>query len=159
MQIKNEFVIEGFQNFEQYTEFNPISIRITDPNLQTKLLFYPRKYKYKYRFLATSLLFSSAIKEHANAIIIATDGLNDAKDILINGKLFQGIGIIYTYEIENWDKIKNGSYWTNVVLTDSAFPIGTKHLSFAFETADLHNLLNFEYSLITDKGKLLKFVD
>ena len=46
MQIKDEFVIEGFQNFEQYTEINPISIRITDPNLQTKLLFYSRKYKY-----------------------------------------------------------------------------------------------------------------
>ena len=58
MQIKDEFVIDGFQNFEQYTEINPISIRITDPNLQTELLFYSRKYKYKYRFIATSLLFS-----------------------------------------------------------------------------------------------------
>ena len=100
-----------------------------------------------------------AIKEDTNAIIITTNGLNDAKDILIIGKLFQGIRIICTSEIENWDKIKNVSYWTNVVLTDSAFPIGAKHLSFAFETADLHNLLNFEYSLITDKGKLLKFVN
>ena len=35
MQIKDEFVIEGFQNFEQYTEINPISIRTTDSNLQT----------------------------------------------------------------------------------------------------------------------------
>ena len=26
MQIKDEFVIEGFQSFEQYTEINPISI-------------------------------------------------------------------------------------------------------------------------------------
>ena len=159
MQIKDEFVIEGFQNFEQYTEINPISIRITDPNLQTKLLFCSRKYKYKYRFITTSLIFSSAIKEDTNAIIITTNGLNDAKDILINGKLFQVIGIIFTSKIENWDKIKNGSYWTNVVLTDSAFPIGAKHLSFAFETADFHNLLNFEYSLITGKGKLPKFVD
>ena len=58
MQIKDEFVIGGFQNFEQYTKINPISIRITDSNLQTKLLFYSRKYKYKYRFIATSLLFS-----------------------------------------------------------------------------------------------------
>ena len=143
MQIKDEFVIDGFQNFEQYTEINPISIRITDPNLQTKLLFYSRRYKDKYRFSTTSSLFSSAIKEDSNVIIITTNGLNDAKDILVNSKPFQGIGIIYTSEIENWDKIKNGSYWTNVVLTDSAFPIGAKHLSFAFETADFHNLLNF----------------
>ena len=88
MQIKDEFVIDGFQNFEQYTEINPISIRITDPNLQTKLLFYSRKYKGKYRFIATSSLFSSAIKEDTNVIIITTNGLNDAKDILINGKPF-----------------------------------------------------------------------
>ena len=101
MKIKDDFVIQAFQNFEQYTEINPISIRITDPNLQTELLFYSRKYKYKYRFIATSLLFSSAIKEDTNAIIITTNGLNDAKDILINGKLFQGIGIIYTYKMEN----------------------------------------------------------
>ena len=100
-----------------------------------------------------------AIKEDTNTIIITTNGLNDAKDILINCKLFQGIGIIYTSETENWDKIKNGSYWTNVVLTDLTFPIGAKHFSFAFETADFHNLLNFEYSLITEKGKLLKSVD
>ena len=59
--------------------------------------------------------------------------------------------------IENWDKIKNKSHWTNVILTDSAFPVAAKHFAFAFETADLHNLLNFEYSLINDKGKLLEF--
>ena len=50
IQIKDEFIIEGFQNFEQYIEINPIIIRITDPNLQTKLLFYSRKYKYKYKY-------------------------------------------------------------------------------------------------------------
>ena len=92
-------------------------------------------------------------------IFIATNGLNDAKDKIINGKQFQGIGIIHISEIENWDKIKNKSYWTNVILTDSAFPVAAKHFAFAFETSDLHNLLNFEYSLITDKGKLLQFAD
>ena len=112
-------------------------------------------FKINYYFILENININidlySAIKEDTNVIIITTNGLNDAKDILINGKPFQGIGIIYTSEIENWDKIKNGSYWTNVVLTDSAFPTGAKHLSFAFETADFHNLLNFEYSLITDK--------
>ena len=46
---------------------------------------------------------------------------------------------------------------TNVVLTDSKFPIAAKHFGFGFETTDLHNLLNFEYSLIDNKGKLLEF--
>ena len=41
---------------------------------------------------------------------ITTNGLNDAKDILINGKIFKGIGVIYISEIENWDKIKKESH-------------------------------------------------
>ena len=157
MQIKDEFLIEVLQNLEQYSKINRISVQIINPNRQTKLIFYSKKYKY--RFIANSLLFSSAIKEDTNAIFITTNGLNDAKDILINGKVFQGIGVIYISEIENWDKIKNKSYWTNVILTDSAFPVAAKHFAFAFETSDLHNLLNFEYSLITDKEELLKFAD
>ena len=102
-------------------------------------------------------MFSSSIKEDTKVIFITTNGLNDAKDILINGKIFQGIGVIYISEIESWNKIKSESHWTNVVLTDSKFPIAAKHFAFGFETTDLHNLLNFEYLLIDDKGKLLEF--
>ena len=76
-----------------------------------------------------------------------------------NGKLVQGIGTIYISEIENWDKIKNKSHWTNVILTDTTIPIAAKHFAFAFETRDLHKLLNFKYSLLNDKGELLKFAD
>ena len=157
MQIKNEFLIEGLQKFEQYSKINPISVRIIDSDLTSKLIFYSKNYKY--RFIANSLLFSSVIKENTNAIFITTNGLDDAKYILINGKLFQGIGTIYISEIENWDKIKNKSHWTNVILTDTAIPIAAKHFVFAFETRDLHNLLNFEYSLLNDKRELLKFAD
>ena len=145
----DQVIIEGFQDSEQYMKINPINIEISDSEIQKKLPFYSKKYKY--RFIANSLLFSSAIKEDTKAIFITTNRLSDAKDILIKGKLFQGIGIIYISEIENWDKIKNESHWTNVILTDSELPIAAKHIPFAFETADLHNLLNFEYSLITDK--------
>ena len=155
--IIDQVIIEGFQNFEQYMKINPINIEISDSEIQTKLRFYSKKYKY--RFIANSSLFSSAIKEDTKVIFVTTNGLNDAKDILINGKLFQGIGVTYISEIENWDKIKNESYWTHVILTDSAFPITAKHFAFAFETSGLHNLSNFEYSLITDKGKLLPFAD
>ena len=99
MQIKDEFIIEGFQNFEQYNKINPVSVPIIDPDIQTKLLFYSKKYKYK--FIANNLLFSSSIKEDAKVIFITTNGLNDAKGILINGKIFQGVGVIYIFETEN----------------------------------------------------------
>ena len=104
MKIIDEIKIEGFQNFEQYMKINPIDIRITDPEIQTKLLYYSKRFKYK--FIANSLLFSSSIKEDTKVIFITTNGLNDAKEILINGKIFQGIGVIYISEIENWDKIR-----------------------------------------------------
>ena len=76
---------------------------------------------------------------------------------MINGKIFQRISVIYISEIENWDEIKNKLHWTNVILTDTIYPVTAKHFAFGFETTDLHNLLNSEYSLINDQGKLLEF--
>ena len=134
---------------------NPIDIHISDPEIQTEQMFYSKRNKY--RFIANSLLFSSSIKEDTKSIFIIRNGLNDAKDILINGKLFQGIGVTYISEIENWDKIKKESHWALVILTDSIFPIVAKHFAFGFETTDLHKLLNFECSLADDKGHLLQF--
>ena len=99
VKIIDEIKIEGLQNFEQYKKINPISIHITDPEVQTKLMFYSKRNKY--RFIANSLLFSSSIKDHTKVIFITRNGLNDAKDILINGKIFQAIGVIYISEIKN----------------------------------------------------------
>ena len=103
MQIIDELKIEGFQNFQQYLKINPINIQITDPEIQNKLLFYVNRYKY--RFIANIVLFGFSIQKDTNVTFITTNRLNDAKEILINGKLFQGIGVIYTSEIEGWKNI------------------------------------------------------
>ena len=150
MNIIDEFKTERFQNFQQYLKINPINIQITDPEIQNKLLFYANRHKY--RFIANSLLFSSSIQKDTNTVFIATNGLNDAKDILVNRKLFQRIGVVYLSEIEGWKHIKKISHWTNTVLTDSKYPIAAKHFAFGFETADLHNLLNFEYYLLKQRS-------
>ena len=107
--------------------------------------------------MANSLLFCSSIKEDTNVIFITTNRLNDAKDIIINEKLYQAIGEINISETENWDKIKNKSFWTNVVLTGAEYPLIA--FSFAFKTKDLHNILNFEYSLLDQKANLVTFTD
>ena len=155
--IIDQVKIEGLQKFEQYSKINPVSIEINDPEILNKLRLYSKKYKF--RFWANSLLFSSSIKEDTNVIFITTNGLNDAKDIVINGKTYQAIEEINISEIEYWDKIKDKSHWTKVVLTDSEYPLIAKHFSFAFETTDLHNILNFEYSLLDQKGNLVTFTD
>ena len=105
MQIKDEIKIEGFQIFEQYMKINPINIWIIDPEIQSKLLVYSKKI-YKYRFIANSLLFSSTIAKDTKVIFITKNGLNDAKDILINRKIFKGIAVIYTTKIEGRKKLK-----------------------------------------------------
>ena len=40
---------------------------------------------------------------------------------------------------------------------DSIYPIATKHSAFGFETRDLNNSLNFEFSLLDEEGKLIQF--
>ena len=94
MKFVDEFKIEGFLNFQQYFKINPINIQIIDLQIQNKLLFQANKYKY--RFIANSISFSLSVQKDINAIFIITDGLNDIKEILINGKLLQGIGVIFT---------------------------------------------------------------
>ena len=51
-------------------KINPINIQITDPEIQSKLLFYSKKYKY--RFIANKLLFSSSIAKDTNVIFMTT---------------------------------------------------------------------------------------
>ena len=83
--------------------------------------------------------------------------MNDAKEILINRKLFQGIRVIYTSEIEGCKNIKKAWHWANTVLTDSKYPIAARHFAFRFEITDLYNLSDFEYSLLDEEGKLIEF--
>ena len=65
--IIDQVIIKAFQDFEQYMKINP-NIEISDSDIQTKLRFYSKRYKD--RFIANSLLFSSAIIGNTNAIFI-----------------------------------------------------------------------------------------
>ena len=113
--------------------------------------------RYKYRFIINKLLFSSSIQKETNIIFIVADRLNNAKEVLIDGKIYQVIGLINISQIKGWENIKNTSHWVNTVFNDSQYPKIAQHLAFAFETTDLRNLLNFEYSLLDDEGKFIKF--
>ena len=55
------------------------------------------------------------------------------------------------------EKYLKTSHWTNTVLTDSKYPIAARYFVFRFETTDLHNLLDYEYSLLEEEGKLIEF--
>ena len=158
--IKETFFIQGIQKFDQFKKLNPSNIEVIDSEIKNKISLYARSnYRYTFRFIANSLLFSSNLTEDTKAIFIVTNTLSEAQTIFINDKRFQGLGAIYTSEIENWDDIKEVSTWTSVNLTDSAIPIAAKHISFGFESHNFNSLLKFQYSLLNDKGKIIKFRD
>ena len=73
-----------------------------------------------------------------------------------NGKIFQVLGVTNVSQISGWENIKKTSYYVNAVFINSEYP-KKAYFAFAFETTDLHNLLNFGYSLLDDEGKLIKF--
>ena len=58
------------------------------------------------KFSLKGLLFLSAIKYETEKIFVTVGGLMNAKYSLINGKLYQTIGVINLNKIKNCNKIK-----------------------------------------------------
>ena len=103
--VEKEITIEGLQSFDQYKKLNPIEIKITDPEIYKRLIFKENR-RIKYRFIPNNILISSSVQEETEIIFLIVNGLNDARDIKLNGTLYKAIGCIFTNEIEKWDKIK-----------------------------------------------------
>ena len=156
-QIVDEVRTVGLQNYNLFEKLNPIEINIHDSEIQGKLSRYGTQ-RYKYCFIIDSLLICSLVVQDTNVIFLICNGLNDARDSLINGKLYKGLGIINIDEIRDWTKIKEKSRWINIIFNNSENPILAKHFAFAFETVYLNDLLNFQLSLLDNKAKPIKFV-
>ena len=158
--IVKTFFIQGIQKFDQFKKLNPLNIEIIDSEIRNEISLYARSnYRYTFRFIVNSLLFSSGLTEDTKAIFIVTNSLLEAPTHFINDTNYNGLGAIYTSEIDKWQYIREGSFWTNVTLTDSALPIAAKHFAFGFESQNFNSLLKFQYSLLNDKGNLIKFRD
>ena len=155
-QLVDAFRIAGLQNYNLDEKLNLIEINIGDSKIQEKLSRYGTQ-RYKYRFIVDSLLISSSVAQDANVIFLICNGLNDARDLLINGKLYKSICVTNISKIKDWTKLKGVSKWINIIFNDSENPTLAKHFAFAFETVNLSNLLNFQLSLLDDKAKPIKF--
>ena len=57
--------------------------------------------KFKYRFLIENLLFSSNLENSTNVIFVTCNGLTNAKDALINYKIYKTLGVVYLSKIKN----------------------------------------------------------
>ena len=89
-------------------------------------------------------------------IFLISNGLNDARDSLINGKLCQSLTVINIREIRCWTKIKGESKWINIIINDPENPQLAKHFAFAFETVNLSDFFSLAY--VTTKPNLLSFI-
>ena len=107
-QIVDEIRIAVLQIYNAYEKLNPIEINIRDSEIQWKLSRYGAQ-RYKYRFIIDSLLISSSVVQDTNVIFLICNGLNNARDPLINGKLYKSHGIIIISRIRDWTKIKGES--------------------------------------------------
>ena len=69
--------------------------------------------------------------QDTNVIFLISNGLNDARDFLINGKLYKSIGVINISEIKDWTKLKGESKWINI-FNNSEDSTLAKHFAFVF---------------------------
>ena len=144
----------GIQKTE-YSYLNPVHIHIKSENIIRKLML---KKNNKYRFILTSLIFSSNIINETETIFLISNGLNDAKKIFINDSLEYGIGVCYLSQVENWKLIKGQSKRVQVVFSDSEKITGQlNHFAFNFTTQNLSDILKFSITLLDDQNKLIKF--
>ena len=155
-QLVDEFRIVGLQNYNLDEKLNPIEINIHDSEIQGKLSRYGTQ-RYKYRFTVDRLLISSSVVQDTNVIFLICNGLHDARDSLINGKLYNRFGVININKMRDWKKIKGESKWINIIFNNSENLMLAKHFAFAFEAVNLSYLLNFQLSLLDDEAKPIKF--
>ena len=149
LEVKDTIRILGFQNAE-YNFLNPIKVSIDSDDVIQLLTKYKR---YRYRFVLESILFSSNIQNDTDVIFVSCDGLNNAKEALINSKLKKVIGVCYLNELKHWRLIKGQSKRSQAVFDDSEEVTKTSRFAFAFITRSLSDLLRFTVTLLDGDGK------
>ena len=74
---------------------------------------------FAYEVLLKNILFSAPISNDTQNVLITGSNLNSARKALVNGKIYNLLGIINLNEIKNWDKIKGKSIYVNAKLDES----------------------------------------
>ena len=88
----------GLQNYVNYKRMNPIEVNLDSNDIVERLSSYK---KFKYRFQIKNLLFSSNLENDTDVIFVTREALSNAKEALINSKLYKTLGVVYISEIED----------------------------------------------------------
>ena len=104
-----------------------------------------------------NFLFSSNFTNEKDIIFLCCDGLNSAKEALINSELKKVLGVTYLSEVPNWSLAKGQTKRSQAIFVDSEFQTKPSHLAFAFTTRNLSDLLSLTVTLLDSDGKETKF--
>ena len=101
------------------------------------------------------------MKKDTNVIFVCCNKLNEAKKALINRKFGKTLRIVNISQIDTWEKVKGiKKKCVNVSFNYSELnPTSSKHFYFGLVTTNAHDILNFEFRLLDNKGKLIEFKD
>ena len=102
-------------------------------------------------------MFPSSAKNTTKKLFVTCRALNNAKRALINGKIYNILGIINLNKINNWEYIKGISLWVNGNFDKPTQINNSEHISFSFTTLSLNDLLDFSINLIDDSNNPIEF--
>ena len=83
----------------------------------------------------------------------------DAKYSLINGKIYQAIGVINLNEINGWEKSLKTSRWGYVSFQSQLHNSQTQDIASNFATKNAGDIMDFGIKLIEDNNKEIEFAD
>ena len=154
-EIVETLLVKALQNYDSYTVLNPLEVNLRSNYLNQKI----NEYKgFTFEVIHRNLLFSSSITNDTQNIFVTCQNLNSAKKALINGKIYDTLGIVNLREIKNWETIKMNSIYENVKFDDSHFMENAKHLGFILKTYFPTEFLEFPCELRDEKANQIKLV-
>ena len=107
-----------------------------------------------YKLTPIGILFPSSVTNSTEQIFITCRALNDAKLVLLNGKIYNILGILIIEDIvlNNWE-----SMWVNVNSNGTDQINNSEHIYFPFKTYSLNDLRDFSINLIDNNGEAALF--
>ena len=153
--VLETILVKALQNYDKYTVLNPLEVILRSNYLNQKINDYEG---FTFKDILRNLLFSSSITNDTQNIFVTCRNLNSAKKALINGKIYDVLGVVNLREIKNWDSIKMNSIHVNVKFDDSHFMENAKHVGFKFKTSFPTEFLEFTCELLDDKANQINFV-
>ena len=155
-EVLDTILVKALQNYNNYTVLNPLEIDLRSNYLSKKI------YKYKgftFKVIIRNLLFSSSVTNDTQNVFATCQNLNSSKKALINGKIYDILGIVSLREVKNWETIKQNSIYVNVKFDDTHYMENAKHYGFKFKTTFPTEFLEFTCEFLDDKAEKIKFAD